>query len=103
MMRSRAAGRSLGVFEEREELSPFQREGLVVVLQQWLDSHPEPDAPALAALGRGYTPRQIVAEVRAGTEFGNHLAAFLYRAAAQYRTTPADFINRAIEANRRGQ
>ncbi len=91
------------MFEEREELSPFQREELVVALQQWLDSHPEPDAPALAALGRGYTPRQIVAEVRAGSEFGDHLGAFLYRAAVQYGTTPTDFISRAVEANRRAQ
>jgi hypothetical protein len=89
--------------EEPEPLTSNQREELLGLLREWRDTHPAPGEPALATLGRDYSPHQIVDEVAEGTEFGNRLGQFLYRSAGSYGTKPHDMIGLAIEANREGR
>ncbi len=81
-------------------LTPEQRLHLVSLLDTWVQTHPEPDSPEFLVMGRDYSPREVLVEVAAATEFGDHLGGFLYWAAEAYHTSVEDMIGRAILANR---
>jgi hypothetical protein len=60
-------------------LSGFERQRLMAALRTWLESHPEPDAPAfrLAQERAELTPRQLVASVAENDHLGQQVLAIL--------------------------
>jgi hypothetical protein len=85
---------------EMDNLDEEQHEELVKGLREWVYTHPTPDLPTLAVMGRDYTPREIVDEVEHRTELGGELSDFLVGRAEKYGVSPIQFIERVIEVQR---
>lgn len=56
-------------------MSPKTKDEMIVEIRKWLDNIPNPDEPFVGAGNKVYSPRQMLQEIEAGTEFGEKLLA----------------------------
>ncbi len=69
-------------------------------LIKWVRQHPHPNSPTISMLGRTYSPRQLLDEVREETPLGKRFLSFLTRSAGARNVAPEQLIAETIRTNR---
>jgi len=80
-------------------LSEQDYQEVVRALEIWASTHPKKNDPIIMLMGRTFTPRQFVAEVKDCSEFGRSFLDYLRRQSSNAGEHPTKFIDRAIRAN----
>ena len=70
-------------------------------LTEWVRQHPDPNSPTISMLGRTYSPRRLLDEVREETPLGQRFVRFLTRSAASRQVPPEQLIDEMIQTNHR--
>ncbi len=71
-------------------------------LSEWVRQHPHPNSPTISVMGRTYSPRELLDEVRQETPLSQRFLGFLgflERSAIARQASPEELIYEMIKTN----
>jgi hypothetical protein len=91
-----------------DEIADRDADPILTALRAWAEGHPARDQPFMALMGGDeaesrstlYTPLEFLDQVERRTPLGRSFMHFVLAQAKRYGLAPAEFVFRAVEANR---